>query len=268
MCRHVPTVWPRTIRDINDLAAEEKSAIYQTLLPDWVFSMFEIDAQTHMKDGQQVIRTRCPSGSSAVEISVYHTPQASDPVLYLHMGDSFASQLLVLLVIVNDPNSLRFNIDIDEAGRPTQLGTDHRNLSEERRAMEAGLAPGQIRRGLRIFRTAVPNFEQFVRHMGHELFFVEPLFYHNAIMFESYGFAYSRGLQQMKIIHEEFLPGGTLHQQLAGETHFRAPTAWQTAVGRSWAIHDGILGQPFTGIQMYKRVGKNAGIRTFPDVKW
>lgn len=264
----IPAVWPHTIRDINDLAAETKLAIYHTLLPDWVFSMFEIDPQTYMRDGQQVIRMRCPSGSSAVEISVYHEPDASDPALYLHMGDSFATQLVVLMVIVNDPTSPRFNIDIDEEGHPTQLGTDRRNLVEEKRAMEAGLAPGQIRRGLRIFRSAVPNFDYFVQRMNHDLFFIEPLFYHNAIMFESCGFAYSRGLQRMKSIHEGFLPGGTLHRRLVGDTPFRTPNAWQTVVGRSWAIHDGILGQPFTGIQMYKRVGKNARIETFPDAKW
>ena len=134
--------------------------------------------------------------------------------------------------------------------------------------MQAGLAPGQICRGLRLFRTAVPLFDEFVTRMGHELFLIEPLFYHNAITFERYGFAYARGLQKMKESHRQFLPGGELHTRLDGSTPFRLPDAWQTVRGRSWAIHDGILGHVFTGIQMYKYVGRNSAVSTFPDAQW
>ena len=55
-----------------------------------------------------------------------------------------------------------------------------------------------------------------------------------------------------------------LHGQLDGATPFRRPIASQTVRGRSWAIHDGIMGEPWHGIKMYKRVGKYAGIDTFP----
>jgi len=260
--------WPGSIREINDLPREEKLAIYQTLIPDWVFSMFGIDPQDNTVRGTEVIHVRCPAGSTTVELSVYNVPESTEPVLYLHMGDTFTQQLIVLLVIVNNPTSPRFDIDADEQGRPNQLGTHHRNIPEELRAMDAGLAPGQVRRGLRVFRSAVPFFEQFVSRMGHELFFIEPLFYHNAITFERYGFSYSRGFQRMKTIHQEFLPGGSLHARLDGSTPFRQPDAWKTTSGRSWAIHDGILDEPLTNVQMYKRVGKRAGIETFPNARW
>jgi len=42
----------------------------------------------------------------------------------------------------------------------------------------------------------------------------------------------------------------------------------QTVRGRSWAIHDGILGEPFTDIHMYKNIGKFSGVNTFPGWKW
>lgn len=260
--------WPGTIREINDLPRAQKTAIYQSLIPTWVYPLFGINPADNTVRGVEAIRFRCPSGSSAVEISVYNAPELAEPVLYLHMGDTFNSQLAVLLVIVNDPTSPRFDVDVDENGRSTQLGTQGRNIGEEIRALRAGLAPGQVRRGLRIFRSAVPVFDEFVRRMGHDLYLIEPLFYHNAITFERYGFAYSRGLQTMNTIHHDFLPGGRLHARLDSTTPFRSPDAWQTVTGRSWAIHDGLLDHPFTGIQMYKRVGKDAQVTTFPDARW
>jgi hypothetical protein len=263
-----PGRWPTSIREINDLPWEEKTAIYRSLVPDWVYPMLDIDLGGSATQGADMVRVRCPAGSNSVEISVYQSPGADEPTLYLHMGDTFNGQLVVLLVVVNDPSSPRFNIDVDEQGRSTFLGTRGRNVSEEIRAMKAGLVPGQVRRGLRIFRPVLPVFEQFIRHVGHDLYFIEPLFYHNAIAFERYGFAYSRGLQKMKKIHREFLPGGSLYVRLDSSTPFRSPEAWETISGRSWAIQDGILGEPFDEIQMYKRVGRLAGVQTFPDAKW
>lgn len=263
-----PAPWPGTIREINDLPVAQKRAIYQTLIPDWAYEIFKIDPVTNTVRGENVVEMRCPPGSSFVEISVHNAPESQEPALYIHMGDSFNSQLMVLLAVVNDPASPRFNIDVDEHGQPNRLGTERRNIAEEVRAYKAGLVPGQVRRGLRIFRTAVPLFEQFVTRMGHELFLIEPLFYHNAVIFERYGFAYSRGLQKMKDIHAGFVPGGPLHSHLDGSTPFRAPDAWQTISGRSWALHDGLLDNPFSNIQMYKRVGMDAQVRTFPGARW
>ena len=179
-----PAPWPDSIRAINTLPAPQKRAIYRTLIPDWVFAQFDIDSVTLTVGGHQVVYFRCPDGSSAVEISVYHRPEA----LYLQMADSFHNQLTVLRAAVNDPASPRFDGGRDENGQPTQLGTIRRNIPEELRAMQAGLMPGQIRRGLRVFRTGIPTFELFVKKMGHPMFFIEPLFYHNAIIFERYGF--------------------------------------------------------------------------------
>lgn len=261
--------WPNSIREINGLSPEQKNAIYATLLPDWLFSQFEIDPETFVgRDGHRVIHFRCPEGSRAVEITAKQYAADRDPILYLNMADTFNHQLLVLLLVVNDPNAERFNIDVDLEGNPTHLGTASRNRPAERAAMGAGLSPGQIRRGLRAFKQAVPIFEQFVANIQHDLFFIEPLAYHNAIIFERYGFSYLRGQREMIRIHEHFLPGGEIHNRLADDNPFRHQDAWKTVRGRSWAIHDGILGYPFTGFQMYKRIGAHAGISTFPDSQW
>lgn len=258
----LPARWPNSIRGINDLPPAQKHAIYHTLIPPDVASLFgaEIDSTA--------ITLRCPTSSSAVEISIHSAQLAEDPLLFLQMGDTINCQLAVLMVVVNDPASPRYNIDVDERGQPTQLGTRGRNLEQERRAMQAGLVPGQVRHGLGIFRAALPIFEAFVCNMGHALFLIEPMFYHNAITFERYGFAYAQGLPKMRTIHQEFLPGGSLYAQLDDSTPFRYVDAHYSIAGRSWAIQDGILGEPFTGVKMYKRVGQHAGVQTFPNARW
>ena len=260
--------WPTSIREINDLPDLEKQSIYKTLLPEWLFINFGMDRETLTIDEQQVVQLRCPRGSRAIEISVRRTLNDLDPMLYLNMADTFNQQLLVLLVVVNDLDSPRFNIDLDEQGNSTHLGTTGRNLIAEKAAMITGLAPGQIHSGLRSFKQAVPILESFVQQMGHDLFLIEPLAYHNAIVFERYGFSYIRGHQEMLRIDHEFRPGGELYSKLSVDRTFRNLDAWRTVRGRSWAIHDGILGHPFTGFQMYKRIGVHAGVNTFPDANW
>jgi hypothetical protein len=203
-----------------------------------------------------------------MELSVRRRATDVDPMLYLNMTDTFNNQLLVLLVVVNDLDSPRFNIDVDEHGNLTHLGTTSRNIPAELSAMRAGLAPGQIYQGLRSFKQSIPSFEEFVSNLRHDMFLIEPLAYHNAIVFERYGFNYIRGYRDMLRIHEEFQVGGKLYEQLTADNPFRQPGAHNTVRGRSWAIHDGILGHPFTGFQMYKRVGVHAGINTFPNAQW
>lgn len=263
-----PGVWPGSIRGINNLGTPDKYAIYRTLIVSWIYARFSIDPQTLTQDNRPVVFMNCPENSRAMELSIWHKPGAQDPVMYINMVDTFNNQLLVLLVVINDPESPRFAIDRNVNGESTHLGTQGRNIPAEIEAMEAGLAPGQIRFGLRISRSVVPVFEKFVERMGHSMFLIEPLTYHNAINFEGFGFSYLYGRQDMERIHQEFLPGGSLHNHLDGSSPFRHPDAWKTVRGRSWAIHDGILGHPFTGFQMYKRLGMSGGVNTFPDAKW
>lgn len=264
--------WPSSIREINKLPEAEKHGIYRNLLPDWLSDQDnEFDHQPsppHGNHNDRQIIFRCPQGSRALEISVKRRAVDMDPMLYLNMADTFNGQLLVLLVVVNDPDSPRFNTDVDQHGNSTHFGTVSRNKPAERAAMKAGLSPGQIRKGLRAFKNTLPLFESFVSRMGHDIFFIEPLAYHNAITFERYGFNYLRGRSEMLNIHKEFQPGSPLFNALTEDNPFRQPDAWKTVRGRSWAIHDGILGHPFTGFQMYKRVGLDAEINTFPDAIW
>ena len=256
---------PSTIGSINQLPEEKKRAIYARYIPGELMERFRLPDLT---DNRDLLQFRFAEGSSDVEMRVYHQADFQDPILYAHLADTLNGQIHVLLYILNDPESPRFDVDRMPDGSPTQFGTRTRNLEAERAALEYGLAPGQVRRGLRLLRSATAAFEQFVTRLGHEMYFIEPLYYHNAVISERYGFAYQMGKRRMENIHAGFQPGGEYHQKLNGSNPFRSASAANSIRLRSWAIHDGILGEPFTDVTMYKHVGQSANISTTPGCTW
>jgi hypothetical protein len=255
--------WPESLRGINGLEVPVKRATYLQLVPGSLLEQYGIDP-----DDQQLVIVNCPQDTRSVEMIIFHRPGARDPLLYLHMADTLNNQIALLLLVVNDPESPRYNVDVDEQGIPTRFGTLRRNIREEIRAMQAGLCPGQVRAGLRISRLAVPTFESFIARTGHDMVIIEPLTYNNAITYERYGFAYFQGRTRMEWIDHVLRPGGEYVDRFDGSTPFRAPDAWRSIRGRSWAIHDGILGEPLGDLRMYKRIGHHAGVNTFPDGIW
>ena len=255
-----------SLHQINALPTPVKEGVYRRLLPLQVLSEWGIDPETLCDDkGNRLVTFTCPSGSRIVEVDVRPQVGFPDPLLYLELSDNRLNQIEVMLFVVNDPRSERFETDRDWRGERTEFGTLRRNIPEEIRAMEAGLAPGQVRKGLRLSRVLLPLFERFCQSLGHDYYLMEPLAYHNAILFERMGFNYVQGLRKMQWLDTHFRPGGLLHGKLDSSTPFRRPDAWRTVRGRSWAIHDGILGEPWYGVKMYKRVAKQAGRDTFPD---
>jgi hypothetical protein len=256
-----------SLREIHRLPEEAQRAIYRTLIPDFLLERYGIDPVTLCDPaGRPLVRIH--GENAEVEIEVWRRVDDRDPLVYLHFAETLHNRIIVLLFMTNDPESPRFDVDRDREGRPTKYGTVSRNIEAEIAAMQFGLAPGQVRRGLRLTKHMLPLFEQFIRRLGHDLFLVEPLAYHAAILFERYGCGYIEGRTKMEWIHREFQPGGVLHRRLDGSTPFRQPGMERTVRGRSWAIYDGILGEPLDGIRMYKRVGHHAGICTFPDAVW
>ena len=256
---------PSTIGGINKLPENEKRAIYARYIPKELIEKFNISNLTTNED---LLKFRYSPGSSDVEMMVYHQKDFPDPILYAHLADSMNGQIYVLLYILNDPASSRFNVDKMPDGRPTQFGIRIRNIEAEEAALQAGLSPGQIRRGLRSLQHALKAFEEFMLSLGHEMYYMEPLYYHNAIIFERYGFSYQLGRRQMNEIQAGFGKGGEFRKKLDDSNLFRSSKAANSIRLRSWAIHDGILGRPFTNVTMYKRVGISANINTAPDCRW
>jgi len=258
-------MYPSTIGGINQLPDPEKRAIYARYIPKELVQKFDLP---ELSANKELLQFHFADGSSDVEMRLYHQVGFQDPILYAHLTDTLNGQIHVLLYILNDPTSARFDVDRMPDGSATRFGTLKRHLAAEKAAMESGLAPGQVRRGLRLLQPATTAFEEFITSLGHELYFVEPLYYHNAVIFERYGFAYQIGKRQMERIQAGFQQGGELCQRLDGSNHFRSPEAANSIRLRSWAIHDGILGEPFTKVTMYKRIGKSANISTTPGCAW
>lgn len=259
---------PSTISGVNNLPEDEKRQIYKRIIPQELLDRFSLPTDLYDHSGKNLLSLSCPAGSSSTEMYLYHDYGFRDPVLYGHITDTINGQIHVLLYVLNDPHSPRFDIDLMPDGTLTQLGVRDRNLAAELEAMQFGLAPGQIRKGLQLLSPAIHAFERFVLDRYHEIYFVDPLYYHNAVIFERQGFAYQRGRRLMQRINNGFQPGGDILQKLDGSNPYRQPEAASSIRLRSWAIHDNILDLPFDGVTMYKIIGKQAGIRTCPDSSW
>lgn len=256
---------PSTIGGINRLPEFEKREIYARYIPSALIQKFDLPNLVHNTD---LMKFRYASGSSDVEMMLYHKVGFPDPVLYGHLSDTMNGQIHVLLYILNDPDTPRFDVDKMPDGTPTRFGISKRNIEAETAALQAGLAPGQVRKGLHMIKQAMATFEEFVVSLGHDMFFAEPLYYHNAVIFERNGFNYQMGKRRMEAFHSGFKEGGELSQKLDGSNPFRSSNAANSIRLRSWAIHDGIIGEPFTNVTMYKHVGKLAGISTTPGCEW
>ncbi len=260
---------PVSIHTLNQFSEGAKQRIYRTLLPADLLARFDIDPISWKgPDGDNHVVVVAPPDKGLVKIVARHAADARDPFVYLELVDTSFNSINVVLLVLNDPHSLRFDTDVSEDGQPTLFGTVHRNVAAEEAAMAAGLAPGQVRQGLRASETAVVHMEAFLAMLGHGVYYGEPLTYAAAILFEKRGFSYVSGRRAMETIDREFRPGGRLHRALDGSTPFRGRNQWRTIRGRAWAIHDGILSEidmNWDGIRMSKRLGRHAGVNTFPD---
>lgn len=259
---------PSTIMAISQLPENEKREIFARLIPDELQERFHLSPYFVDREGNDLLRLDCPPGSSSVELALFHEAGFPDPVLYGEMADTVTGHFHILLYVLNNPYSPRYDVDRLPDGTPTQFGTEYRNMKAELAALQAGLAPGQIRCGLRMLSHAVNSFESFLQSLYHDLYYVEPLYYHNAVNFERYGLAYQKGRRMMERIDSGFAPGGELRARLDGSNPFRMPEAADSIRLRSWAIHDGILDETFTNITMYKEINEHAGITTCTGCTW
>jgi hypothetical protein len=255
-----------SLREINRLPQAEKEQIYGTLVPEAIFTRYSIDRR-HFRgsDGERKVTFICPEGIGLLRITVRLRPEDRDLLFFAEVADTPYRQIELAFCIINDLSAPRFDIDQDEQGRDNYFGTVRRNIPEELRAMDYGLSPNQVRRGLKMFSPFFQNLERFVDALGIDTIVAEPLSYNNAIRYEKYGFDYITGKQLMLWINREFRPGGELFRRLDDSTPFRRPGMERSVRGRSWAIQDGIMDRPWDGVKIYKTLGVNAGIDTFPD---
>jgi hypothetical protein len=258
-----------SLRALNGLPAPLREGLYTRLVPPELFGRLGVDPNTGANArGERLLRVTAPADQTWARVELRGSREDRDPLLLVDVDMSPFAVPELSFVQITDPAGERFAIDRDGEGQDTLFGTTARNLVEERRALHAGLAPGQVRPGLRLLGHVLDAMGAFCRLLGQELFLVEPLFYHVALLYERHGCGYLVGRDLMDEIHRGFLPGGELHTALDGSSPFRQPGFDRTIRGRSWAIHDGILsaldGVFWSGVKMYRQTGRAAGVSTFP----
>lgn len=261
------------IRRINSLSPSQKEGFYRILVPPSLYSRFKIDPIGFYCGTRRAIRMWAPYGDQTAVVEV-RLEEMEEPLYSIQISDTIDyTQLNWDFLLVNDPQSPRFLTHVDPQGRDTLFGWASRNVEEEIKAMEAGLFPGQSRRGLGLTGEVIECLEFFCRTLTIKSIRLEALFYHNAITYERHGFSYFSGYNLMRRIHQEFLPGGKLYCLMDGSTPFRKREMAHTVRGRSWAIHDGILldaddellAEGWSSPVMYRMVGKPRFMTTFPD---
>jgi hypothetical protein len=262
------------IHRINQMTPSEKEGLYRLLIPPSLFRRFRINPLNFTdSEGRKLVRFYCPEREETVMAEIKRSPEDRDPVFSIQVSDgNDYTQLNWDFLIVNDPDGERFHIDVDQKGRDTLWGRALRNVEEEEKALRAGLAPGQVRRGLGLTREIIAGLEHFARLLDIKTIALEALFYHNAIVYERCGFSYFEGLKRMQRIHQAFQGGGDLFKKLNGDSPFRQPGFETTVRGRSWSIHDGVISEIDDGIleegwfspKMYLMVGKPREVSTFP----
>jgi hypothetical protein len=259
-----------SIAKLNRLPKEERNSTYLRLVPETLFEMFQIDRKTLTNQhGEKVVTGLFPPEENFACIEVKYRAQDKDCIFSCQVSmEAFMQSLYLDFLTINDPFAERFNIDVDEFGKDTLLGTRSRNIPEEIRAMEAGLALGMVRHGLRLVNEFVKSLEAFMTPLGLNTTTMGAFFYHNAILWERHGFTYFKGGKMMERIHKEFQPGGLLYLKLDDSTPFRRKGMEKTVRGRSWAVYDGIFAEVFDeeweSPKMYKMRGKDSGTNTFP----
>ena len=263
---------------INHLSAVEKEGLYRILIPPSIFHRFHIHPILFLNEKRErLVRFYCPPKDNATLIEVKQDLTDQDSIFFVQVSDTKdRTQIRLDFIIVNDPHSERFNTDVDTLGKDTLFGRANRNIPEEIRAMQAGLAPGQVKHGLRLTGEFLQCLEHFCRILGIKSILLDGLFYHNSIIYERYGFSYFEGFKMMRRINELFQPGSILCEKLDGSTPFRQIGFHKTVRGRSWAIHDGILRDVddelieggWSSPKMYKMVDKTRQICSFSDAQY
>ncbi len=260
-----------SIARLNNLPKDERNRIYLQLIPPALFEKFQIDPKSLSNlYGERVVTGIFPPDENIGCIEVRHRASDKDCIFSCQVSlEAFMQSLHLDFLIINDPLSERFNIDVDEEGKETFFGTRSRNIPEEIRALKSGLAPGMVRKGLRLLGEFLTCLHTFLDSLGLKTITISAFFYHNAILWERYGFTYFRGRKAMEKIHQEFQANGLLVRKMDDSTPFRQKGMERTVRGRSWAIHDGVyleaFGEEWESPVMYKTLGKEYHVNTFPD---
>src|SRR5687768_451342 len=176
---------PFTIRQLNNLPENIKRRMYRGLIPPALLTRFGIDPiQWTGAHKEPMVFLKAEPNSEKVLITARNSSDPADEFFVLELANNSLNGIELNLIVLNDPTYPRFSIDQTEEGQPTMFGTLKRNLKAEEAAMQTGLAPGQVRAGLGGSRMVFEQIDTFLSLLGHRAYFLEPLTYASAWIFE------------------------------------------------------------------------------------
>src|SRR5215211_583955 len=140
---------PFTIRQLNNLPENVKRRMYRGLIPPALLTRFAIDPIQWTDPSKEArVFLKAEENSEKVWITAQSSSNASDEFFALELADNSLNGIELNLIVLNDPTESRYSIDQTEDGAPTMFGTLKRNLEAEEQALQAGLAPVQVRAAL------------------------------------------------------------------------------------------------------------------------
>lgn len=242
---------------LNRLTDEQRGRLVRSLVPEAVWGQHARLVEAGLAAGDaDDLQAVCRPVQGELKLRSPAARAGRDFAFLLDLDERDGGEIELAFIQINDLMRARYDIDVDEDGLSTLLGTARRNIAAEVRAMEAGLGPGQVRHGLGCFAEFMGRLSDFCQAVGCARIQLQPLTYHNALMYERAGFAYTSGRAVMERIDAGFQPGGDYFARLDGSTPFRRPEAAGDQRLRSWAIHDGVLGHPMPELRMHREIGR------------
>ena len=159
-----------SLQELNGLPAPLREGLYGRLIPLEVCARVGVDRATGLNAaGHRLLRIFAPPEQSWARVELRASRDDRDPIVLVDIEVGPFGVPELSFVQITDPRSPRFAIDRDEDGQDTLFGTVTRNLQEEGRAAAAGLAPGQVRPGLRMLGRVLDAMDDFCRLFGKEL---------------------------------------------------------------------------------------------------
>lgn len=235
-----------------------KDANVALLLPGELLDRFDLAPPSSFDGRGGVFRLTRREDHPRLRLEVWPDPSGSDPCYVLELKFSFLGIPEIVWIASNDLSKPRFFVDA-LGNLPLAPKSGLRNLGEEERAMRAGLAPNQVREGLHILRQSFEAVDRYCIAVGAGFATAFAMAYHNAVEYQRCGFTLRSGEELMAGIEAGFAPGGRLAARLDSSTPFRVPELGETVTGRSWAIHDGVMGDEWFAPELMRMVGQGSG---------
>ena len=259
-----------SLQELNGLPAPLREGLYGRLIPPEVCARFGVDPATGLNGaGHRLLRVFAPPEQSWARIELRASRDDRDPLVLVdvEMGPFAVPELS--FVQVTDPDAERFAIDRDEDGAGHALR--HGDPQPRRGASRArgGTRPGPgaawtaaPRSGAGLDGRLLPAAREGAVPGGAALLPLGAPLRAARLRLPARPRADGR-----RSTGSSIRAAGCTGRSTAS-TAFRQPGFARTIRGRSWAIHDGILGaldgMAWGGVKMYRLVGRPASVSTFP----